>query len=139
MDPPRYEAAEAEFREAIRLDPAWTKGYADLSATLCCVGRFVEAVGAAREAVRMEPNDTTFLSTLAAALLEVGENVEAIGLLTRAIDAKPMNETALRWFLAEAYHRRGQDDKAVEEWKIMDADGPTWDYEKWSVVTRAGS
>jgi tetratricopeptide (TPR) repeat protein len=133
MVPSRLETAESEFREAIRLDPLWSHGYAGLAHTLCATGRKEEALEAIQEAVRLNPTHSTHTANLGVALLEAGRYAEAIEHLLAAIDAKPMNEIALRLFLAEAYEDSGQLAKAIEQWVIMVREGPTWDYEAYSV------
>lgn len=133
MEPPRYEAAESAYREAIRLAPQWSHRYAGLSHTLSATGRLQEALEAIQAAVRLDPSHSLHTASLGVALLQVGRYAEAIEALLAAISEKPMNEIALRLFLAEAYENSGQPSEAIEQWVIMDREGPTWDYEAYSV------
>lgn len=130
----RCKEAKAEFEEVIRLAPQWVEGYGHLAHGLWDEGQREEAIGAFVEATRLAPDDNRWWVSLGARLSEMGRYDEAIPALEKGLSIKHMSETASRWFLADAYHRAGRIDDAIAQWKIMDRDGATWDYEKWSVA-----
>src|SRR5262245_8343771 len=70
--------AEKRFREAIRIDPAFTQAYLNLAQTLAAQGRFPEAEPVAQDAARLAPAQSSALTTLAMIQVRLGRSGEAI-------------------------------------------------------------
>jgi Flp pilus assembly protein TadD len=67
--------AVAEYREAIRLDPANTDAHSGLGAVLLYLNDVDGAIVEWREAVRLDPTDSDAFSCLADALTRKGASV----------------------------------------------------------------
>lgn len=130
----RRKEARAGFEEVIRLAPEWAEGHGRMANLLWDEGQREQAIAAFAEATRLAPDDSRWWVSLGARLSEMGRHGEAIPALEKGLSIEHMSEAASRWFLADAYHRAGRLDEAIAQWKMMDRDGATWDYEKWSVA-----
>jgi tetratricopeptide (TPR) repeat protein len=75
-------------------------------------GRASEAAAAYEEALKLAPNDADLLLKAGMYKLSAGEKGEAIKLLERCIRILPGDGDA-QFYLAQAYHLNGQDDRAL--------------------------
>jgi tetratricopeptide (TPR) repeat protein len=60
----RFEDAEREYEEALRLDASQPRGYHGRARSLAAVGKLDDALVAAQEAIRLAPGDAEFYHTL---------------------------------------------------------------------------
>ena len=71
-------AAEAAYRQAVRLEPRFADAFANLGALLCEHGRWKDAVAVFDEGLRHNPDAVLLLFNRAIALEELGRNDEAL-------------------------------------------------------------
>jgi Flp pilus assembly protein TadD len=87
----RFAEAEAEFTEAVRLDPDDPGYRAGLGRALAEAGRFAEAEAEFTEAVRLDPDDPGYRAGLGRALAEAGRFAEAEAEFGEAARLDPAN------------------------------------------------
>jgi tetratricopeptide (TPR) repeat protein len=88
----RLKEAEAEYRAALRLNPALLLSHLNLALVMDATNRPVEAISEFRATVKLDPNYVDALNGLAYDLAENGGNLdEALGFATRA-DARRPND-----------------------------------------------
>ncbi len=75
--------AEAEAREAIRLQPVYAGAYYILGDVLYIQGKHVEAVSALQQSLRMKPDDQAAMYFLALAYAKLGRKNEAMQIYNR--------------------------------------------------------
>ncbi len=119
----RYEAAAANLRKAVRLDPANAEAYANLGHALAKQANWRAAADAYGQAVRLSPN-------FADAWLEQGVCLEALqnhaaaeACFVRACALAP-NSARAHALLARARHRRRALDPAIESYRAALAATP---------------
>jgi adenylate cyclase len=105
--------AEAEFREAIRLNPSNVVAHGFLALDLVALGRFEDAKEQLREAVRLDPAGRHH-STLAWVDFESGD-FEAAGRIIESDLAKDPDSLPNHTFAGMFYLVRGRTDLAVRE------------------------
>ncbi|CAN0191588.1 unnamed protein product [Phaeothamnion confervicola] len=88
-DQRHYPEAIAQFREAIRREPAFVYAYSNLSQTLRMSGQFDEAAQAARKVIELAPKERQGYTNLALVLIEQGKGDEAVELMNKAVAAEP--------------------------------------------------
>ncbi|TLS73510.1 tetratricopeptide repeat protein [Mariprofundus erugo] len=84
-----YDDAATFAKQAIALQPDYTRAYVNLGNALAKLGNTDEAVAAYRQAVEIDTDFAEGYNTLGAFLLSTGETAEAIKNLTRSIEANP--------------------------------------------------
>ncbi len=115
-DTGQFEAAELEFREAIRLQPDYPNIHTHYALMLRKVSRIEEAVTELREALRLKPEWTTARMFLESCLRALGRTDEAIGELREAVRNKP--EDAVPHFrLGNTLRAQGKPEEAVAEYR----------------------
>lgn len=77
-DDEKWAAAEAEYRAAVKLDPAMDDAWSALGEALGEQRRWADAVGAYRQAVALSPQDAEYRGDLAWALLRAGRRADAV-------------------------------------------------------------
>jgi Tfp pilus assembly protein PilF len=82
-------AAEAEFRAALKLDPSSADAHSDLGLVHLMRGRSEEAIRENREAVRLAPGRADLLRNLGVALSMAGRSSEALEALHQAVAMDP--------------------------------------------------
>jgi tetratricopeptide (TPR) repeat protein len=82
-------AAEAAYREALRLEPDHVYAYVNLGALLCEAGRCSDAVTLYDVAVRLAPDDTLVHYNRAIALEDLGRHREALASYERCLTTDP--------------------------------------------------
>ena len=98
----RLDEAESEYREVIRLRPAFAGGYEGVGVILKWRGRLEEAVPYFRKAASLDPNYSAAYCDLAGALATLGQTSEALAILHNFQERHPGDrlaadlETAIR-------------------------------------------
>ena len=105
--------AEAEYRAAVALQPAWASPHTNLAGLLGRRGEHEEALLEGREAVRLAPESTTAHVNLGVALQSLGRTHEAVDTLARAVELDPRDAGA-HYSLAEALIGLGQTKPAMD-------------------------
>ncbi|MBX3147909.1 MAG: tetratricopeptide repeat protein [Gemmatimonadales bacterium] len=108
----RPQAAEADFREAIRKDASYWPAYRYLGAIRLRLGGVVEAVAVLREARSLAPQDPECALYLAEALLTSGSLAEAETLLHWAVEVLPGDPRGYT-LLGRLHDRLGQQEIAM--------------------------
>ncbi len=108
----RPQAAEADFREAIRNDASHWPAYRYLGATRLRLGGVAEAILVLREARSLAPRDSECALYLAEALLTNGELAEAEELLEWAVEVHPADPRGFT-LLGRLHDRLGQQEIAM--------------------------
>ncbi len=106
-----FEAAEREYREAIRLRPDCAETYNNLGTVLFYEGRLQDAETVYREALRQRPDDPDMLVNLANTLDALGRQEEAVEGYRNALRLDPRNAPA-HANLAVVLEARGRADEA---------------------------
>ena len=106
----RHEAAAAQFRAAIRLDPGYLAPRVLLGATLLALGRADEAVAALEPAVKLAPRETLARQQLARAYERKGDLPAAVDQYRRLQEAAPEDP--------EATYQLGRAYLALAEWSL---------------------
>ena len=101
-----------QYREAVRLDPAYARAVKGLANALLVAGDSREAITGFSELLRLDPNDAEAYNNLGFARIELGEFQDAIESLQRALELKPDYADA-RYNLARAFARAGRPDQAL--------------------------
>jgi Flp pilus assembly protein TadD len=90
----KFEEAEAEFREVIRLRPAFAGGYEGLGVILKWRGDLAGALPLFRKAAALDPNYSAAWCDLAGALATLGETKEALDTLGNYRSRHPEDRVA---------------------------------------------
>ena len=126
-EPPKYEMAKTCFDKVVALAPQWAEGYHWLASTLDQLNRLEEAATAYRKAIRFDPKDPRARIAIGVLLARLGHMKEAIFELEGGIALKPhYAEADARLFLADAYERAKQIEKAKEQWRIVEGMDPCY-------------
>jgi len=115
--------AEAEYRRALILDPAYTQASGNLGALLLERGEISEAIRLHRDALRMDSSSAREWSNLGQVLLAAGSLEDASNACRRALE---LDEWAVkaRNNLGIIYQRQGLMDKAEEAFRRAIRDEP---------------
>jgi len=81
----RWSEAEADFRHAIALNPAYAPAHQGLGELLIVVGRLPEATRSLERAAQIEPASPVVVGSLAMALALSGRTAEAVSAAERAV------------------------------------------------------
>lgn len=112
----RSSDAIEQYREAVRLDPAYARAVKGLANALLVAGSGREAITGFSELLRLDPNDAEAYNNLGFARIQLGEFQDAIESLQRALALKPDYPDA-RYNLARAFARVGRPDQALTEFR----------------------
>lgn len=113
----RFEDAEAELRESLRLDPERTETLNYLGYSLADRNvRLEEALSLIRRALRGDPWNGAYLDSLGWALFRLGRFEEARDPLERAARELPHDPTILD-HLGDLYAAIGETDRARDAWR----------------------
>ena len=85
----RLAAAEAHFRETLRIRPLWFEASSQLAPVLVRQGRVEEGILMYGQALRARPKDAQTLVNLGAALDQAGRHSEALGAYRLALSIDP--------------------------------------------------
>jgi Flp pilus assembly protein TadD len=111
-----YTAAEAEFREAIRLQPDDAIHHSNLGNALSGQGKVSEAIAEYREAIRLRPDHADAHNNLGNALSGQGKVSEAIAEYREAIRLQPDHAMAHN-NLGNALSGQGKVSEAIAEYR----------------------
>ena len=99
----RYQEAEAQLREAARLDPRDLQALVNLGAVLCAQGKVAQGIPFLEQALAVDARQADALATLGDAYTALGQDARAVPILTRALEARPDDVTRLNrlgWLLS---------------------------------------
>ncbi|HEV3141510.1 MAG TPA: tetratricopeptide repeat protein, partial [Vicinamibacterales bacterium] len=94
--------AEYEYRQALRIDPAYANAHNNLGNVLMAEGKFAEAAQEFRDVVRLQPESPMPHANLAAALAAAGDYASAVDEADAALRLKPAEP-----FASELRRQRG--------------------------------
>ena len=112
----RAEEAIAHYREALRINPAFSEAHNNLGVALRQKGQSDEAIAHYREALRINPAYSEAHNNLGNALLQRGQTEEAIAQYREALRINPANSEAHN-NLGNALLQRGQAEEAVAQYR----------------------
>ena len=107
----RHDRAIIEWREIIRLAPAYWPARVGLANALLASGNPQEAATECREVMKQEPSAVEAIAILGAALVAEGQAEEALPQLKRAVEIDPRNARA-HFQLGLILHDRGRSQSA---------------------------
>lgn len=111
----RYERAEMDLREAVRLDPTDPENQAGLAQSMSGQGRFDEAVRRFGIALKISPEDVRYLSARCWALAGQGTHLnDALADCNRALRLAPDSAVAYD-NRGVVYIRKGDDNRALHD------------------------
>ncbi len=85
----RYDEAEIQLREAVRLRDSSAPAHANLGAVLCATGRPEEGIGHLERALVLDPRYTSAYGNLGEAYGQVGRRAQAAFYFAKAVDVEP--------------------------------------------------
>ena len=109
-----WDEAEKNFKRSIELNPNYAQVHLKYSTYLTTMSRIPEALQQAKLAQDLEPMSTAINSEAAGVKIVGGHLEEGIADLERILEVDPNMPVAHEW-LAAAYLRKRQFDKAIEE------------------------
>ena len=113
----KYDAAEAEYRKVLAIDPNNATVLNDLGYMLADRGvRLPEALTMIKKAVELDPQNGAFLDSLGWAYFKLGQYGPAEENLHQAIDRTP-TDASIHDHLGELYERTGRLQLAVSQWE----------------------
>lgn len=126
-EPPKYEEAKDCFTKVVEIAPNWIEGYHWLASTLEQLNLPGDAVSAYRKAIQCDQKDPRPKIALGVLLSNLGHMKEAIAELERGVELKPhYAEADARLFLADAYEKANQLEKAKEQWRFVEGMDPCY-------------
>jgi tetratricopeptide (TPR) repeat protein len=108
-----FQEAEAEFKQAILLDPNYPTAHQWYSVYLSSMGRHDEAIAEAKLARELDPLSLSILQDLSRAYYHAGRYDEAIATSFGALDLSPQFCQVNSW-LELSYAQKGAYDKSIE-------------------------
>jgi tetratricopeptide (TPR) repeat protein len=113
----QYDAAEAEYKQALALDPGDATVLNDYGYMLADRGiRLDEALSMVQKAVQAEPQNGSFLDSLGWVYFKLGQYGPAEDNLHQAIDRQP-TDASIHDHLGEVYEKTGRLKLAVAQWE----------------------
>jgi hypothetical protein len=109
----RHEAAAAEWRRALALDPENSKAHTNLGISLLGAGAQDEALAELRKAVELKPGYAEAHNNLGVALVQIGRPEEAIPHILKYLETYP-DSAEVRANLAEVLFQQGRMKEALE-------------------------
>ncbi|WP_433972312.1 winged helix-turn-helix domain-containing tetratricopeptide repeat protein [Tunturiibacter lichenicola] len=106
--------AEQEIEHAIELNPDFAEPYHFHAKVLNALGRNSEAIESEKKAMELDPFERPF--GMALALSSARQYDAAIDDVRSRLEATPQ-DAMLHWMLCDTYRRKGQLEKAVQEWE----------------------
>ena len=114
----RWDDAMLHYREALRLEPDYTKARNNLGIALARSGRLDEAVAAYEQTLRDAPDHRNARFNLANALSRLGRLDVAIAVYHEVLRSEP-DDADTHFNLARAYERRGDYGPAAEHYRAV--------------------
>lgn len=112
----RIDEAAAEYRNALKVKPAFMEAHNNLGNVLAAAGRGDDAIAEYRRALEIDPNYVEARSNLGAALAGRGRLDEAIAEFQKILELEPDNAVAHN-NLGIALHQQGKTAAAVVHWR----------------------
>jgi tetratricopeptide (TPR) repeat protein len=112
----RMDAAVAQFREALRINPAYGEAHYNLGNALRQQGHTDEAIAQYRDAVRTAPDLAAARYNLGIVLLQQGRTDEAIAQFREALRINP-SYAEVHGNLGAALFQEGRTDEAIAEFR----------------------
>jgi hypothetical protein len=109
----RHEAAVAEWRRALVLDPGDAKAHTNLGIALLWAGAQDEALAELRKAVELKPGYAEAHNNLGVALVQMGRHAEAIPHFLKYLETYP-DSAEVRANLAEVLYGQARMQEALE-------------------------
>jgi tetratricopeptide (TPR) repeat protein len=106
-------AAEATFRKATEVDPAFAPAYLDMGLAELKQGKLLDAIASIRKSLELDPSSPGAHLFLGIAEYQSSHGEDAIADLQRALEEDPKNTQALTW-LGIVEMNTGHPDKAAE-------------------------
>jgi tetratricopeptide (TPR) repeat protein len=110
------EAAIAEWKEALELDPGDAKAHNNLGVLLLRKGRLEEGIAHFQKALEVNPEYGEALNNVGIALLKEGKSEEAIKHFQKALEVNPLH-AQLYLSLGEAFYSLGNYPEALAHWR----------------------
>jgi len=108
----KKELAQAQFEEALRINPADSQSSFNLGLSLANSGRLVESIGYFEKAIQLTPQFANMHYCLGATLGKLGKMNEAIGEYRKALSIEPDNVKCLN-NIGTALAQQGKYDEAI--------------------------
>jgi TolB-like protein/DNA-binding winged helix-turn-helix (wHTH) protein/tetratricopeptide (TPR) repeat protein len=108
------DGAEAEVKEAIRLNPNYAQAHQYYSTVLTTMGRFDDAIGEARRAIELDPLSAPAGTTLGIRLLYAGRCAPAAVQFSKTLESRPEFGVA-HWGIAQCARESGDHAKELDE------------------------
>jgi superkiller protein 3 len=116
MQDNRHDAAIAEFKEAVKINPEFAEAYNNMGLALFNQSKFDEAIEGFRNALRIDPDFPLAHANLGLVLLNKELVDEAIEELARAVSLNP--EIAEAYYnLGIAYNKKGLVDETIKAYE----------------------
>ncbi len=116
-----FAAAEDEFKRAIELNPNFATAHQWYADFLASMGRHDEAVVETNKAHEIDPFSRAISAMIGMRFFEVRDLDRAIAQYKKVIEMEP-NYPNGHAFLADAYHAKGMNAEAIEEFNNIDRD-----------------
>jgi Tfp pilus assembly protein PilF len=108
------DGAEAEVKEAIRLNPNYAQAHQYYSTVLTTMGRFDDAIGEARRAIELDPLSAPAGTTLGIRFLYAGRCAPAAAQFSKTLESRPEFGVA-HWGIAQCARESGDQAKELDE------------------------
>ena len=108
------DGAEAEVKEAIRLNPNYAQAHQYSSTVLTTMGRFDDAIAEARRAIELDPLSAPAGTTLGIRFLYAGRCEPAATQFVKMLESRPEFGVA-HWGIAQCARERGDHAKELDE------------------------
>jgi TolB-like protein/DNA-binding winged helix-turn-helix (wHTH) protein/Tfp pilus assembly protein PilF len=108
------DGAEAEVKEAIRLNPNYAQAHQYYSTVLTTMGRFDDAIGEARRAIELDPLSAPAGTTLGIRFLYAGRCAPAAVQFSKTLESRPEFGVA-HWGIAQCARESGDQAKELDE------------------------
>ncbi len=112
-----WSKADAEYNQAIELNPNYSIGHFYYATFLMSMGRHSEALEQMKRAQELDPLSPAIATFVGRAYFYADNNDEAIRQYRKVLDSDPSIQMA-RHFLIGALEQAGRFEEAVTEWKI---------------------
>lgn len=112
----KWEKAESEFLEALKLNPNYAKARAYYSHFLCIMKRSEEGLRQIAQAIQLDPFNILFKEVHGMDLLLSKDYDQAEKVILEILEKAPESRLALAT-LRSVYHQQGNQDKAITSWK----------------------
>ncbi len=120
--------AERRVRQALAMDPDYSRARSELGALLACTGDFAEAEEEFKRALELDPNDLYAHRRYGVALLMTeGRPQEAVALIERVVRADPLDLNAVNNYAAALAQAERVDEAELELRRILEVD-PTYSF-----------